>query len=272
MRPQRDAAHPELPVRAHQDLLALLAETDAVLADTTEQGTAYLLYTVGGFAMGRGGKSRLTQDIDVATPIPAPVSAAAAEVAARHGMNPAWLNDQVSEMIQAPVSVDRFVELYRGRHLVVYGADDELMLALKLMSGQARDIGDIVDLALRTRRTTADALLDAWDRVCGDVPGTAPQRHFASSVIQDDVMPELRRRGATSGGIAPAGRVPASMLPPTAATAAFSRERAASMRGAVVCGQRLDARRTCKRKLRDAPCPHHPNSPGSRIVSRAITE
>ena len=173
-----------MQARSHQDFLALLAEVDAVLAETTQPGAAYLLYTVGGFVMGRGSESRVTQDIDVATTIPDPVSAAAIKVAAQHGMNPAWLNDQVAEMIQATVPVDRFAEIYRGRHLVVYGADDELMLALKLMSGRDRDISDIVDLALRTRRTAPDDLLDVWDRVYGDVPLVAPatplrqQRHL----------------------------------------------------------------------------------------------
>ena len=206
MSQRQDADPRELPTRSHRDFLALLAEVDSVLAVTTEQGTAYVLYTVGGFAMGRSSEARLTQDIDVATPIPAPVSAAATAVAARHGMNTAWLNDQVSEMIQVPVSVDRFVELYRGRHLIVYGADDELMLGLKLMSGRARDIGDIVDLALRTHRSTADDLLGAWDRVYSSVPGAAAQRHFVRSVIQDDVMHELRRRGTASAGGTPVER------------------------------------------------------------------
>ena len=120
-------------------------------------------------------------------------------------MNAAWLNDQVSEMIQAEVSAGRFVETYRGRHLIVYGADDELMLALKLMSGRPRDIGDIVDLALRTQRTTENDLMDAWDSVYDGVPGAGPQRHSVRSVVQDDVMPELRRRGAASGDTSSAG-------------------------------------------------------------------
>ena len=191
MKRRRDADPLELPARSHRDFLALLAEVDAVLAETTEEGVAYLLHTVGGFAIGRSTESRLTQNIDVATTIPAPVSAAAVEVAARHGMNPAWLNDEASETIQASVPVDRFVELYRGRHLITYGADDELMLALKLMSGRGRDIGDIVYLALQTRRTTPDDLLDAWDGLYGSVPDAATQRRFVNSVIQDDVMPEL---------------------------------------------------------------------------------
>ena len=268
MRSQGDAQYPELPARAHQDLVALLAEVDAVLAETTAEGTAYVLYTVGGFAMGRGSASRVTQDIDVATAIPAPVAAAAAEVAAQHGMNPSWVNDQVSEMIRAPVSVDRFVEIYRGRHLIVYGADDELLLALKLMAGRPRDIGDIVDLALRTRHTTADDLLDAWDSVYGGVPSAASQRYFVSSVVQDDVIPELRRRRTASGGMTSAGQESAELLPPSPPTA-FSRGRASSEHGSVVCGQRLGGKRICNRKLRAAPCPHHPESPGSRIVNRA---
>ncbi len=174
--------------------MALLAEVDAVLAETTEAGTAYVLHTVGGFVMSRNSAARLTQDIDVATAIPVVVAAAATKVAARHSMNPAWLNDQVREMIQAAVSADRFVEIYRGRHLIVYGADDEVMLALKLMSGRERDISDIVELAHRTGRTTAAALLDAWDSVYGRVPDAAPQRHFVDSIINSEVLHELLRR------------------------------------------------------------------------------
>ncbi|MXZ98165.1 MAG: hypothetical protein F4Z23_03885 [Acidimicrobiaceae bacterium] len=190
----------ELPSRSHQDFLALLAEVDAVLAKSTQQGFAYTLYTVGGFVLGRGSGSRLTQDIDVATVIPAPVAAAAAQVAARHTMNPAWLNDQVQEMIQVSVPHERFNEAYRGRHLIVYGADDELMLALKLMSGRARDISDIVDLAQTTGRIAPDDLLAAWDDVYGDSADAAPQRHFVESVIREDVMPALRRRRSRTAG------------------------------------------------------------------------
>lgn len=193
MSPDVDAGPLELPARSHRGFLELLAEVDAVLAATTPRGAAYTLYCVGGFAMGRSSQSRLTQDIDVATPIPAAVCAAAAEVAARHGMNPAWLNDQVSEMIQAPLPADRFVEVCRGRCLIVCGADDELMLALKLMSGRGRDVGDIVELARRTGRATPDDLLDAWDRIYGGVPAAAPHRDFVDGVIED-VMFELRRR------------------------------------------------------------------------------
>ena len=181
MSPAADGAPLELPARSHRGFLELLAEVDAVLAATTPHGAAYTLYAVGGFAMGRSSESRLTQDIDVATPIPAAVCAAATGVAARHGMNPAWLNDQVSEMIQAPLPADRFVEVYRGRCLIVCGADDELMLALKLMSGRGRDVGDIVELANRTGRTTPEEMLDTWDGVYGSVLAAAPPRTATSS-------------------------------------------------------------------------------------------
>ena len=183
--------------------MALLAEVDAVLAETTQQGFAYTLYAVGGFVLGRSSASRLTQDIDVATAIPAPVVAAAAGVAARHGMNRAWLNDQVREMIQVSVPHERFIEIYRGRHLIIYGADDELMLSLKLMSGRARDVSDIVDLALQTGRTTPDDLLDAWDDVYGGSADVASQRYFVDSVIREDVMPELRRRVTATSATLP---------------------------------------------------------------------
>lgn len=205
---QPDDAEPlELPSRSHHDFLTLLAEVDAALAETTQQGFAYTLYTVGGFVLGRIFDVRQTQDIDVATTIPAPVTRAASQVAARHNMNPAWLNDQVREMIQVSVSYGRFHEFFRGRHLIVYGADDELMLALKLMSGRARDINDIVDLALRTGRTTPDDLIDGWDDVYGDSADVASQRYFVQSVISEDVMPELRRR-------AEAGTATAEQTPP----------------------------------------------------------
>ena len=37
---------------------------------------------------------------------------------------------------------------------------------------------------------------------------------------------------------------------------------------AVVCGQQLGPRRSCRRMLRAKPCPQHPNSPGSRQIKR----
>ena len=41
--PQGEAEYPDLPARAHEDLVALLAEVDAVLAETTVEGTACVL-------------------------------------------------------------------------------------------------------------------------------------------------------------------------------------------------------------------------------------
>lgn len=198
----RESSPPALPPQPHSGLLRLLAELDAVLAESAAAGHAYLLFAVGGFVMGSGTSSRLTQDIDIATTIPAPVAAAAAEVARRRGINAAWLNDQVSEMIDVAVPVERFNELFRGRHLVVYGADDELMLALKLMSGRPRDVPDIADLAARTGRTSAEALLDVWDRTYSEAPGAAHRRHSVASTVSEDVLSELRRR-ALSGSAEP---------------------------------------------------------------------
>ena len=263
IRPQHDLSA-ELPAHSHPEFLALLAEVDEVLSSTTGEGTAYLLYTVGGFVLGRDIKTRLTQDIDVATTLPTPVVEAADEVALRHRMNPAWLNDQVSEMIQAEVPAARFEEIYRGRHLVVYGADDELLLALKLMSGRPQDIPDIVYLALRTGRTTEADLLDAWDQIYGQTPHAAPQRHFVNSVVNDDIIPNLRRRGAH-------GKPTRAVPPPQSRPA--SRVGADSSRAtwrAVVCGEPLGRNLVCGRKLRTAPCPHHPDSPGSRQVRLAL--
>ena len=36
--------------------------------------------------------------------------------------------------------------------------------------------------------------------------------------------------------------------------------------GAVLCGQRLGPRRTCRRRLTNRPCPDHPDSPGSATI------
>jgi len=139
----------------------------------------------------RGNDLRLTQDVDVASALPAPVVAAAAEVAARHRMNRAWLNEQVREMIELKIPIERFLEVYRGRHLIVYGADDELLLALKLMAGRPQDIPDIVDLAKRTGSVTEEDLMGVWDETYRLTPGVSAQRHFVLSVVREDVLPQL---------------------------------------------------------------------------------
>lgn len=82
-------------------------------------------------------------------------------------------------MIQAPLPADRFVEIYQGRHLLVYGAANELMLALKLTSGRGRDIGDIIHLAAQTGRSTQ---MTCWTH---GLASTAP-------------FPTLRRIAASS--------------------------------------------------------------------------
>ena len=50
------------------------------------------------------------------------------------------------------------------------------------------------------------------------------------------------------------------------ADAAKTAQSAVSPRTTVQCGQRLRGGALCNRRLRDAPCPLHPSSPGSRQI------
>ena len=85
-------------------------------------------------------------DVDALTMDPREtVLKAAAEVAREQGLSETWLNDQVRTVSKVPVVPDeRAKVLYDSPHLVVTGASESHMLAMKLHAARrGRDDADI---------------------------------------------------------------------------------------------------------------------------------
>ena len=175
-----------LPHRTHRELMDLLAEVDEVLSERTPTGLMYVLYVIGGAAIGSVLGDRLTQDVDVATEsIPDPVLEAASTVARRHGMPANWINNQAAEFIEADLPVDSFQTAYTGRFLMVRAAKPETLLALKIMSGRGKDVQDILDLAELTGVVYYDDLVSLCDEVFSETPSYALDRAWVENVSQD---------------------------------------------------------------------------------------
>ena len=84
-------------------------------------------------------------DLDTLTMDPREtVLKAAGEVAREQGLSETWLNDQVRTGAKVPVVPDeRAKVLYDSPHLVVTGASESHMLAMKLHAARQRDEEDI---------------------------------------------------------------------------------------------------------------------------------
>lgn len=176
----------ELPHRTYTEMMKLIRELDEALRDTTQPGTVYSLYIIGGFAMGALFDHRFTQDVDVATAeVPAEVLAAAGVVAENHNMPTNWVNNQAAEFIDLDLPVDAFNVLYAGECLLLRGAKPEVLLAMKLMSGRGKDLQDIIDLAENVRIDEHDSLIRLCEDVYADTPSFQVERLWVESVCGD---------------------------------------------------------------------------------------
>ena len=190
-----------LPYRTHRELIGLLAEVDEVLSEHTPAGLMYVLYVIGGAAIGAVLGDRLTQDVDVATEsIPAPVLDAASTVAEHHGMPGNWINNQAAEMIEADLPIDSFETSYAGRCLMVRVARPKTLLALKIMSGRGKDVQDILDLAQLTGVEYRDDLVRLCDEVFSETPSYSLDRAWVENVSEDiHHLLAHKRSGASIG-------------------------------------------------------------------------
>lgn len=190
-----------LPYRTYRELMDLLVEVDEVLSERTPPGLMYVLYVIGGAAIGSVLGDRLTQDVDVATDsIPTPVLEAASTVAERHGMPDNWINNQAAEFIEADLPVDAFEATYTGRCLMVRAATPETLLALKIMSGRGKDVQDILDLAQLTGVKYRDDLVRLCDEVFSKTPSYSLGRAWVENVSGDiHRLLSHQRSGASIG-------------------------------------------------------------------------
>ena len=175
-----------LPLRTYREMMSLVEEVDEVLKAETPPGIMYVLYVVGGVAMGTVFDTRMTQDIDVATEaIPADVMRAAEIVAERHDMSETWINNQAAEFTNLDLPLEAFDVLYAGECLMVRGAKPEYLLAMKVMSGRGKDLQDIIDLAEATGVVTRDSLVSLCDQVYSHTPSYSLETTWVQSICED---------------------------------------------------------------------------------------
>ena len=176
----------ELPLRTVAEMVELFDELNGHLEASTPEGTRYVLYVVGGVAMGAVFKDRATQDVDVVTPtIPDAVRTAVRAVAESHQMPEQWLNNDVADMVDVDLPFDAFAPVYTNKNIEVLAAKPECLLALKLMAGRGKDLKDLVRLAEYVGATSSSELLAVWDQVYSTSLAYSIERGFVESVCAD---------------------------------------------------------------------------------------
>ncbi|MDE0701005.1 MAG: DUF6036 family nucleotidyltransferase [Acidimicrobiaceae bacterium] len=175
-----------LPSRTFEEMVELLDELNVSLEGSTPTGTRYTLFVVGGIAMGALFESRATQDVDVVSEtIPKAVRKAARSVAKKHRIPDSWINNDAADIVNANLPFSAFQSIYSREHVEVLAPGPEHLLALKLMSGRDKDIGDLVMLAEHVGVSSPAEMLDICDRVYAHTPGYANERGFVESVCRD---------------------------------------------------------------------------------------
>lgn len=142
-----------------------------------EQGVRAHVYFVGGAAMAMAyRRSRRTMDVDALTiDQRETVLEASAEVGRELGLGDGWLNDDVRTQARVEVAPDaRARVLYDSPHLVVTGASETHLLAMKVHAARGADEEDIKWLLKRLRVRTMVAVEDIHRAVFPD--GEIPRR------------------------------------------------------------------------------------------------
>ena len=137
-------------------VLARIDDLDKALSAATRERHEILVG--GGVAMMSHVAGRQTTDIDALhRTLGRELAAAARGVAATHGLPDDWLNNDAARYLP-DVDLSESAVLFHGNTLTVRVLDPEPLLAMKLLAGRDRDIGDIVVLMDATGRTTEHKL------------------------------------------------------------------------------------------------------------------
>lgn len=154
------------PTLGREEIRALLTEVGALVERDGAHGD---IYVVGGSAICLTMNSRrVTVDVDVALRASGTdVRRAAAEVAARHGLRPDWLNASVTSFL--PSLRDDEAEIFEVPGLTIAVASPEHVLAMKMIAARpGRDQDDLEVLFEHLRITDPEQAVDIVRRVYGD--------------------------------------------------------------------------------------------------------
>ncbi|MFC4615690.1 DUF6036 family nucleotidyltransferase [Cellulomonas algicola] len=177
------------PTLSRAEVIGLLTELGAVLH---RDGLHATIYVVGGAAMSITLDSRrVTRDVDAVFRTETDgLRTAAREVAARHGLDPEWLNDRVTSAVVGLVSDEGQTELdVPGLSAAV--ASPEHLLAMKMLAGRERDLDDLVVLFRHLGITAPCQAVEITERVFGGGhPDSAPPLEYLE-LLAEDVLDRL---------------------------------------------------------------------------------
>jgi hypothetical protein len=144
--------------------------------ELARRGTRGEVFLVGGAAMTLAYDARrATRDIDAVFEPKETVYAAAAAVAARHGLPDDWLNDGVKGFL--PGDDPRARPVFESDALRVDVASPQYLLAMKLLAARDQDVDDILFLYKLCGFTTVAQGLDLVESVYPGRP-IAPKVQF----------------------------------------------------------------------------------------------
>lgn len=156
-----------------------------------ERGVRGEMFIVGGAALALAYNTRrATRDIDAVFEPKTTIYQAAAAVAIRHGLDPAWLNDSVKGLLPGPDEAPQEIAEMPGLRVMV--ASPQYLLALKVAAARVdRDADDIKLLADICGLRSARQILDLTEHIIG------AQRPLAAKVqyLVEEMFPP-----STDGG------------------------------------------------------------------------
>lgn len=162
----------------------IVAALTALAESLDARGVHGEMYLVGGAAIALAYDARRsTRDIDAVFEPKSAVYEAAAEVAARRGLPPGWLNDAVKGFLAGDDPAAAPVLDVPG--LRCLAASPRMLLALKVLAHRVgEDEDDVCLLAGELGLQNADAVLDVAEQVFGDRLDAAA-RFFVEQLFED---------------------------------------------------------------------------------------
>jgi hypothetical protein len=157
-----------------QDIEHYLADLGQALAELGQQPPLRLLLVGGAFMLTQLGSRRTTNDIDVvlkdvddltASSLSGRLKTAARTVATRNQIPVTWINDVIGDFLRDTSRVPPGTLWRIYGPLEVYVPESAYILALKLLAGRPKDLGDIHDLSSQLHihtRAQAQTIVDRY--------------------------------------------------------------------------------------------------------------
>lgn len=141
---------------------AIRAILEEVAGELPADGPVHTLVIVGGSRLALQGLRDSTVDVDSVRRLDAELQTAVRAVAARHGLNPTWLNDHSAPFAPVTLQERDCPLLLQSDRLRVLGAPLSQVFLMKLYAARARDYDDLVALWPQAGFASPEAAADAF--------------------------------------------------------------------------------------------------------------